>query len=313
VVVSVTGGLLPLTHCTTEQGRILLPVTVSVRAGEPAAILDWDSEVIPGAARFAGDDKVNGEEFEIPTELDTETATGPGNAVSVARIEAVTWVELTKVVARGKPFQFTIASLVKFVPVTVSVIPAALQYGVEACEVVEAESEVIAGGVPVALLIVKKTTLETSVVVVAVVLEEPDVAEPGISTATCTVPAVARYEAGIGAVRWFASTYVVLREIGFALFAFQRSIAPEMNPVPLAVIVKPPPPTVAVWGLRNVSVDDDVWVVRLVLNSEQADASPHATNATISHLREHIRTRSSRATRRKTGQTKTLSTIRVLR
>jgi len=41
--------------------------------------------------------------------------------------------------------------------------------------------------------------------------------------------------------------------------------------------------------------------------------SPHATNVTINHLREHIRTRSSRATRREAGQTKTLSTIRVLR
>jgi hypothetical protein len=34
---------------------------------------------------------------------------------------------------------------------------------------------------------------------------------------------------------------------------------------------------------------------RFVLYWEQADASPHAMNATISHLREHIRTRSSRA------------------
>jgi hypothetical protein len=34
---------------------------------------------------------------------------------------------------------------------------------------------------------------------------------------------------------------------------------------------------------------------RFVLYWEQADASPHASNATISHLREHIRIRSSRA------------------
>jgi hypothetical protein len=63
----------------------------------------------------------------------------------------------------------------------------------------------------------------------------------------------------------------------------------------LAVIVKPWPPTTAVLGLTNASVEEDVWMERLVLYSEQADASPHATNATISHLREHIRTRSSRA------------------
>jgi hypothetical protein len=286
---------------------MLLPVTVSARAPEPAAMLDCDNEAIPGAARFAGVIRLNGKEFDAPTELDTETLTWPGNAVSVARIEAFTWVEPTNVVARGKPFQFTIESLVKFAPVTVSVIPAALQYGVEACEVVEDESELTAGGVPVALPIVKKTTLETSVVVVAVVLEEPEMAEPGISMATCTVPAVPRYDAGIGAVRWLESTNVVLREIGVAAFAFQRITAPETKPVPLAVIVKPPPPVVAVWGLKNDNVEDDVCTLRLVLNSEQAEASPHATNATISHLREHIRTRSSRATRRKAGQTKTPS------
>jgi hypothetical protein len=112
--------------------------------------------------------------------------------------------------------------------------------------VVEDESEVTAGGVPVALPIVKKTMFDTSVVVVAVVLEEPETDEPGISMAIWTVAAVPRYEAGIGAVRWFESTNVVLSEIGVAAFAFQRITAPETKPVPLAVIVKPPPPTVAV-------------------------------------------------------------------
>ena len=72
----------------------------------------------------------------------------PGNAVSVGVIAAVSCVALTKVVARGEPFQFTTASLVKFVPFTVSVKPWVLQAGVEAVEVVEAEREVIAGGVP---------------------------------------------------------------------------------------------------------------------------------------------------------------------
>lgn len=41
-----------------------------------------------------------------------------------------------------------------------------LQYGVEAAEVVGAESEVIAGAGPGAAPIVKRTTLDTSVVVV---------------------------------------------------------------------------------------------------------------------------------------------------
>ena len=81
---------MPLTHCTTEHGRMLLPVTVSARAAEPAAMLDCDSEAIPGAARFGGVTKLNGKEFEVPTALDTDTFTAPGNAVSVARIEAFT-------------------------------------------------------------------------------------------------------------------------------------------------------------------------------------------------------------------------------
>jgi len=41
-----------------------------------------------------------------------------------------------------------------------------LQYGVEAAEVVDADSEVIAGGVPGAAPTVKKTKFDISVVVV---------------------------------------------------------------------------------------------------------------------------------------------------
>lgn len=57
-------------------------------------------------------------------------------------------------------------SLVKFVPLTVSVNPCVLQYGVEAAEVVEAESEVSDGGDDGVADTVKRTTLEISVVVV---------------------------------------------------------------------------------------------------------------------------------------------------
>ena len=67
----------------------------------------------------------------------------------------------------------------KFVPFTVKVKPCALQYGVEAAEVVDAESEVIAGGVPAAGPMVKGTMFDTSVVVVLLILV-PDVADPGI-------------------------------------------------------------------------------------------------------------------------------------
>jgi len=141
---------------------------------------------------------VKGKLFEIPGEelaaaLKTETVAVPGNAVSVAGIKAVSWLVLTKVVGRAAPFQytmqwltakpFTVESFTKFVPFTVSVMPAALQYGVEACEVVDAEIEVTVGAGPEALPIVKKTTFETSVVFEPV-FDVPETAEPGIWTAT---------------------------------------------------------------------------------------------------------------------------------
>jgi hypothetical protein len=79
---------------------------------------------------------------------------------------AVSCVALTKTVGCPVPFQFTIASLVKFVPFTVSIKSWALQYGMDAVIVVDAESEVIAGGVPGGGPIVKWTMLDISVVVV---------------------------------------------------------------------------------------------------------------------------------------------------
>jgi hypothetical protein len=91
-------------------------IEVSVGVGNPAA----------------GVERVNGKEPDVPIEFDTVTAAVPGNTASVAGTEAVSCVALTNVVAltncvaliRFKsaiPFQFTIASLVKFVPFTVSV------------------------------------------------------------------------------------------------------------------------------------------------------------------------------------------------
>ena len=104
-----------------------MPCAVTVNAGDPPA---------PAAAEFgvmevkvgvgnppAGVESVNGLEPEVPIELDTVTATVPGDMVAVAGMEAVSCVALTKVVACAAPFQFTTASLVKFVPATVSVKP----------------------------------------------------------------------------------------------------------------------------------------------------------------------------------------------
>jgi hypothetical protein len=62
---------------------------------------------------------------------------------------------------------------VKFVPFTVKVKPCGLQYGVKAAAVVDADTEVIVGGVPGGVLMVKSTTFEISVVVVLLTLDAP--------------------------------------------------------------------------------------------------------------------------------------------
>jgi hypothetical protein len=166
-VVSTVLTLLAFTHCTTEQGRRFVPVTVNVSAGLPAAAEVCDSELIVGAASgVAGVERVKGKEPDVPIEFVTDTAAVPGNAARAAGMEAVSFVALTKVVVCAAPFQFTSASLVKSVPFTVSVKTWELQYGVEAAEVVDADSEVMAGGVPGAAPIVKRTMFDTSVVVV---------------------------------------------------------------------------------------------------------------------------------------------------
>jgi hypothetical protein len=167
VVVSGDVTLLAFTHCTTEHGRRFVPVTVNESAGLPAAAEACDSELIDGeASAVAGVERVKGNEADVPFEFDTVTPAVPGNAAWAAEMEAVSCVALMKVVVCAAPFQFTIASLVKFVPFTVRVKPCELQYGVEAAEVVDADSDAIAGGVPWAALIVKRTTFDTSVVVV---------------------------------------------------------------------------------------------------------------------------------------------------
>lgn len=159
--------LLGLVHCTTEQGKIPEPVTVNEMAALPAPAVVCDSEDSTGVVRAVLEVvSVTGEEGDVPTEFVTVTPAVPGNSAAVAGIAAVSCVALTKVVGSAAPFQFTIASLVKFVPVTVSVKPCALQAGVDAREVVDAETEVTAGGVPGVAPIVKRTTSDTSVVVV---------------------------------------------------------------------------------------------------------------------------------------------------
>lgn len=139
-------------------------------------------------------------------------------------------------------------------PITVSVKLLGLQYGVDGIELDGAERDATVGSGPAAALIVKRTMFDTSVVVVALVLEVAATAEPGIWTATFTVPGAAISEAGTVAVNVLLLTKVVSAN----WLPFHKMNAPGIKPLPVAVMAKPDPPAVAVWGPRNDSVEEDV-------------------------------------------------------
>jgi len=86
--------LLLFTHCTTEHGTkfvVASLVMVSTNAALPARALVGDNEPDPrtGGGRFAvGVEMVNGNEFDVPAELDTDTAAVPFAAVSEGKIAA---------------------------------------------------------------------------------------------------------------------------------------------------------------------------------------------------------------------------------
>ena len=142
-------------HWTTEHGTRLPPLaplasTPSMNAGDPTGVLEGMSAVMTGKGSGVVDGAmVNGEDKEDKdgiVELETVTVAGPGKAVSVSEIAAVSCVALTKVVCRGEPFQSTTSPLgTKFVPFTVRVMPAGAQAGVIFDDVVDAESVVIVG------------------------------------------------------------------------------------------------------------------------------------------------------------------------
>jgi hypothetical protein len=142
-------------HWTTEHGTkvpppVPLASTPSMNAADPTATLDGKSVAITGLGSGVVDGAiVKGEDAEARegiVELETVTLAGPGKAVSVAEIAAVSCVALTKVVWRGEPFQFTTSPFgTKFAPFIVRVMPAGLQAGVIFDEVVEPESDVMVG------------------------------------------------------------------------------------------------------------------------------------------------------------------------
>jgi hypothetical protein len=143
---------LPFVHCTTEQGRIFVPVTVSVAPEAPAVAVAGKTAAMDGAGGVEAE-IVKGTELERALELDTSIWTAPEVAMSEAGTMAVSCVALTKVVANvdgraggGFTAHLTTEPLTKFVPVTVSVTFEGPHDGVVFDEVVDDDTEVTVGG-----------------------------------------------------------------------------------------------------------------------------------------------------------------------
>jgi hypothetical protein len=111
---------------TNEVDTKFVPLTVRVKAEPPVAALFGEMEVIDGT-RLPTVVKLT--VFEVPPPgagFVTVTATIPAAAMAAAGIDAVNCVELTKLAAYDVPPKLTAAAETKFVPLTVSVKPAAL-------------------------------------------------------------------------------------------------------------------------------------------------------------------------------------------
>jgi hypothetical protein len=170
-------------HWTAEQGTKLLPMAVRKNAPVggcvvPTAALFGMSEEMKGTGSEVGAVSAKFEAPEVVVELETVTAAVPvvpGKAVSAGEIVAVSCVELTNVVGRGDPFQFTTSPFTKSVPFTVSGKPVVPQYGVE-----DGTSPEIVGA-----------TTEN-----VIPLEAPPPG-PGVNTVTWAIPTEAIFPNGI--------------------------------------------------------------------------------------------------------------------
>lgn len=180
--------VLPIVHCTPEHGSRFVPEMVNMTSGVPAVAVVGEMAVMVGAA---GDpaEILKAWVFERAPALETSIFTEPGATISEIGMTAVSCVELTKVVASGNATaggglaaHSTIELFAKFVPVTVRETAEALQDGVEAPEVVEADREVTVG----------------ARIMNAILLEA--LLAPGVTTATFAVPIGVKSPAGIVAV-----------------------------------------------------------------------------------------------------------------
>jgi hypothetical protein len=139
-------------HCTTEQGRRFVPVTVNVVVPVPAVADAGEIALIVGAGSDEGE-IVKGKAFERAPELDTSIFTVPAEAISETGMMAVSCVGLTNVVAStagtaggGLVTQSTTELFTKFAPLTVKVTVEELHDDVVFDELVEDDKEDTVGG-----------------------------------------------------------------------------------------------------------------------------------------------------------------------
>jgi hypothetical protein len=172
-----------------------LPVLVSVATCAavvvPVAAVKLREVGVRVAVATTAEVMVNVDALDVPPPgagFVTVTAGVPTLATSLARIAAVTWLALTKVVVLALPPKFTTEPLTKLDPFTVSV------KAPDPAVVLAGSNEVIAGRGLLAAVMLKVTAL--------------DVPPPGAGfvTVTAGVPTFATSLAGIAAVIWFALT-----------------------------------------------------------------------------------------------------------
>src|SRR5438093_4278893 len=132
---NVVGRAVPFT-CTTELPANPDPVAVSVKAPPPTATLV--GLILVSVGTGGGGVTVSVAPLDVPPPgagLNTVMVGVPVLATSAARIAAVTWVAVPKLVVRGTPLTCTTAPATKPVPVTVNVnagLPAARLAGFNA-------------------------------------------------------------------------------------------------------------------------------------------------------------------------------------
>ena len=105
---------------TVEVLTKFVPLTVRVNPASPAVLVVGEMLVVVGTRLLT----VNVCALEVPPPgagFVTVMLNVPAVVKSLAGMEAVTWVALTKLVVRGEPLKFTTEFVTKLVPFTVSV------------------------------------------------------------------------------------------------------------------------------------------------------------------------------------------------